>query len=145
MASFESIKAVTMIADSSILTGDLYRVVKITGVDTVGRAVLATDTPLGILAENPAPSGAAGAAQNPILQGLPVVMIDSGGRMKVKAGGTVTAGQLLIVDSAGRVTGVANQAALAADTTAIGVALTSGVINEIIEVALGRQTSSTET
>lgn len=145
MASFNNVKADTFIADSSILTGDIYRLVKITGANTIGRNVLAVNTPIGVLAEDPAPSGAAGAAQDPILQALPVDLLGGGGRFKVKAGGTITVGQLLISDTAGRVLGVANQAALAADVTAVGVAVTAGAINEIIEMMGQVMTSSTET
>ena len=145
MSSFEATKSLTFIADSSILTGDIYRLVKITGDNIVGRSVLAVNSPIGVLGENPAPSGAAGAAQDPILQSLPVEILAGGGRMKVKAGGTVTAGQLLISDTEGRVLGVADVAALAADVTSVGIAITGGAIDEIIEMAAQVMTSSTET
>lgn len=143
MSSSETNLALTLIADSSILTGDIYRLVKITGDDTVGRSVLAVDTPIGVLGENPAGPDAAGQAQDPVLQSLPVTLLV--GRVKVKAGGTITADQLLISDTEGRVLGVANQAALAADVTAVGVALKGGAINEIIEMLALPLTSSTET
>lgn len=143
MASSEANKSVTLIADSSILTGDIYRLVKITGDNTIGRNVLAVNTPIGVLGENPAPSGAAGAAQVPVLQSLPVTLLQ--GRVKVLAGGTITVGQLLISDTAGRVLGVANQAALAADVTAVGVALEGAVINQVMEMQAQVMTSSTET
>lgn len=142
MSSFESITALTLIADSSILTGDIGRLVKITGDDTFGRSVLAVNSPIGVLGENPAGPDAAGQAQDPVLQSLPVDLLV--GRVKVKAGGTITAGQLLISDTAGRVLGVANQAALAADVTAVGIALKGGLINEIIEMLAMPLTASTD-
>lgn len=142
MASFEKNLKLSAVADSSILTGDIYRLVKVTGVNTIGRAVAATDTPVGVLAEDPAPGGAAGQAQDPAGQSLPFSLLV--GRVKVKAGGTVTAGQLLVSDAAGRVVGVANQAALAADQVAVGVAASGGAINEIIEMFAQVMTSSLE-
>lgn len=146
MASSEANRAVTRIADSSILTGDLNRLVKITGENTVGRAVAATDSPIGVLAENPAPSGAAGAAQDPVLQALPVIMLASGGTVKVLAGGTLAVGDLVVSDAEGRgVDGGADQAALAADVVSAGFALEAAVINQIFEMQAQVQTSSTET
>lgn len=141
MSSFESITSLTLIADSSILTGDIGRLIKITGVDTFGRSVLAVDSPVGVLGENPAGPDAAGQAQDPVLQSLPIDLLV--GRVKVKAGGTITAGQLLVSDTQGRVLGRANQAALGADEVAVGVALKGGAINEIIEMLAQLQTSST--
>lgn len=142
MASHESIKSVSVIADSSILTGDIYRLVKATGVNTVGRAVAATDSPVGVLGENPAGPSAAGEAADPALQGLPIMLLAAGGRVPVKAGGTITAGQLLISDGEGRVTGVASQAALAADNVSVGIAFSSGEEDEIIEMLAQVQPSS---
>lgn len=143
MSSSETNLALTLIADSSILTGDIYRLVKITGNDIFGRSVLAVNSPVGVLGENPAGPDAAGQAQDPILQSLPVTLLV--GRVKVKAGGNITAGQLLISDTAGRVLGVTDVASLAADVTAVGIALKGGAINEIIEMLAMPLTSSTET
>lgn len=144
MASSEANRAVTRIADSSILTGDLNRLVKVTGENTIGRAVAATDSPIGVLGENPAPSGAAGAAQDPVLQSLPVILLASGGTVKVLAGGTIPVGNLVVSDAEGRgVDGGADQAALAADVVSAGFALEAAVINQIFEMQAQVQTSST--
>ena len=144
MASSEANKSVTLIADTSILTGDIYRLVKITAENTVGRAVASTDTPIGVLGENPAPSGAAGAAQVPAAQSLPVTLLQ--GRVKVLAGGTLAVGDLVIADANGAgIDGGANQAALAADVVAVGVALEAAVVNQIFEMQAQIMTSSTET
>lgn len=144
MASSEANRAVTRIADSSILTGDIYKLVKVTGENTVGRAVAATDSPIGVLGENPAPAGPAGNAQVPVLQALPVTLLASGGTVKVKAGGTIPAGNLVVADANGDgVDGGADQAALAADVVAAGIALEAAVVGQIFEMQAQVQTSST--
>ncbi len=144
MASSEANRAVSRIADTSILTGDIYRLVKVTAANTVGRAVAATDSPVGVLGENPAPSGPAGNAQVPAAQVLPVTLLASGGTVKVLAGGTIPVGNLVVSDAQGRgVDGGADQAALTADEVSAGFALEAAVINQIFEMQAQVQTSST--
>ena len=131
--SYESTQAVTLIAGED-LRGDVFELLQFEndgGVAKVIKTTAVTDSPIGILAEEP------DAAATTDGQAVPVVMVGSGGRAMVKAGATITAGQLIDRDvTAGRVAGVANVGALAADSMAIGVALESAVDGDIFEVLL---------
>ena len=129
MASFETARAVNLIAGED-LRGDLYEILQIEndgGVGKVIKATAVTQTVVGILAEEPR-SDATTDGEN-----VPVVMLE--GVVKVKAGATITAGELIVPDvTAGRVIGVANVGALAVDSMAIGIALKSAVDGEIFEM-----------
>lgn len=129
MASFETARAVNLIAGED-LRGDLYEILQIEndgGVGKVIKATAVTETVVGILAEEPR-SDATTDGEN-----VPVVMLE--GVVKVKAGATITAGELIVPDvTAGRVTGVANVGPLADDSMAIGIALKSAVDGEIFEM-----------
>ncbi|ADK73474.1 hypothetical protein RDJLphi1_gp73 [Roseobacter phage RDJL Phi 1] len=140
--SYESTQAVTLIAGED-LRGDVYELLQFEndgGVAKVIKVTAVTDTAIGILAEEP------DAAATTDGQAVSVVMLGSGGRAMVKAGATITAGQLVVADAtAGRVAGVADIAALVADSMAIGVALESAVDGDIFEVLLQPISSATET
>ncbi len=140
MASEQAVRAVNIIAGED-LRGDYAELLKIEddgGVGKVIKVTTTTDTPVGVLAEEP--DGAATTDG----ENVPVALLQ--GVIKCKAGATITAGQLIIPDAtAGRVAGVANQAALAADVVSIGTALESAVDGDIFEVLAQVMTSSTET
>lgn len=104
MAYEESLRSVTLLADSSIGVytgppglpgsadpnyGKQYRFVKVTGADTVGLAVAGTDVVAGILQSKPQVVGEA-------------ATVGFSGISKVMAGAAITAGQLLAPDSTGR-------------------------------------------
>lgn len=140
MASTQSTKAVNLIAGED-LRGDFAELLTMENDSDVAKVIkttLPTQTPVGILGENPNPDIST--------DGLTVPVVLLQGVVKVKAGGSVTAGQLLVADTdAGRVVGVASQAALAADTVSVGVALESAADGEIFEMLAQIMTSSTET
>lgn len=133
MASYQNVKAVNLIAGED-LRGDVYELLQVEndgGVGKVIKTTAVTDTPVGILAEDPRSDVSTDG------YGVPVVLIAAGGVAKVKAGAAITAGQLVVPDvTAGRVAGVANVGALAADSMAIGVALQSADDGDIFEVLL---------
>ena len=140
MASSQSTVAVNMIAGED-LRGDVYELLKLENDSAVGKVIkvtATTDSPVGILAEDPDSVATTDGVT------VPVVLLQ--GIVKIKAGGAVTAGQLLIPDAtAGRVIGVANQAALAADVVSVGIAMESAVDGDIFEMLAQVMTSSTET
>jgi len=140
MAIAESTTVVNLIAGED-LRGDFGELVKIendAGVGKVIKTTAVTDSPVGVIAEEP------DAAATTDGETVPVALFE--GIIKVKAGATITAGQLIVPDvTAGRVAGIANQAALVADSTAIGIALVSAVDGDIFEVLAQVMTSSTET
>ncbi len=129
MASVQATKAVNMIAGED-LRGDVFEILQIEDDSNVGKVIKATavaNTVIGILAEDPDGTATTDG------ETVPVVLLQ--GIVKVKAGATITAGQLIVPDTtAGRVAGVANAAALAADSMAIGVALQSAVDGDIFEM-----------
>lgn len=134
MASSQNTKAVNLIAGQD-LRGELYALLQIENDSGVGKVIKTTgvtNSPIGILAENPRSDATTDG------ETVPVVLISAGGVGKLRAGAAITAGQLIVPDStAGRVAGVANVGALAADSMAIGVALESAADGDIFEVLLG--------
>lgn len=127
--------SLSLIAGAALAENAFGRVLQMGAADnTVILATAATQTPVGIVGAAPVAAGEA----------FPVVPLN-GAIGKVRSGGTITRGQLLIAAADGEVTGVANQAALAADVTAVGVALEGGVDGQIIRALLMPLTSSTET
>ena len=126
MATQESIKLVTMTAGQD-LRGDQYEILQIEddgGAGKVIKATAVTNTVVGVLYEKP------NADIDTDGNGVAVAMLH--GKVKLKAGGTVTAGGLVVPDvTAGRVVTVANAGALAADSMAIGVALETAADGEI--------------
>lgn len=129
MASSQSTKAVNLIAGED-LRGDVYEILQVEndgGVGKVIKATAVTDTVIGILAEEPRTDATTDG------ETVPVVVLE--GVVKVKAGATITAGNIIVPDvTAGRVAGVANVGALAVDSMGIGVALESAVDGDIFEM-----------
>lgn len=129
MASSQNTKVVNLIAGED-LRSDVYEILQIEDDSDVGKVIKATavgNTVIGVLAENPRTDVSTDGYSVPValLQGV----------VKMKAGAAITAGQLIVPDAtAGRVAGVANAGALAADSMAIGVALVSAADGDIFEV-----------
>lgn len=140
MVASQSMKLVSLPAGES-LAGDIYELLTIENDSNVGKVIKTTGptvTPIGVLMESvDATTGADGrTVAVALLQGI----------VPVKAGGSVTAGQILVADTdAGRVVGVANVAALAADTVAVGVALESASDGQVFNMLAQVMTSATET
>ncbi len=130
MALSESAKAVNMIAGED-LRSDVYEVLKVENDGGVGKVIKASvilDTIIGVLGEDPNASITT--------DGLTVPVVLLKGVVKLKAGGTVTAGGLVIVDTGtpGRVVTVTNVGALADNSMAIGVALQTVADGEIFSM-----------
>lgn len=129
MASSQATKAVNLIAGED-LRGDIYEILQVEDDADVGKVIKATgvtNTVIGVLGEEPRTDVTTDG------ETVPVVLLE--GVVKVKAGGTVTAGDLIVPDvTAGRVIGVTGVGALAADSMAIGVALESAVDGDIFEM-----------
>jgi len=137
MAGSQNTKAVNLIAgqDLRIATaGGIYSLLQFEDDSNVAKVIKCTavaNTCIGILAEEP--------RDDVTTDGLTVsvVLVGAGGVGLVRAGATITAGQLIVPDAtAGRVAGVANAAALAADSMAVGIALVSAVDGDIFQVLL---------
>lgn len=119
MASFESVKAITMIAGSDF-TGDIYKLAEVSANDTIDVVNGLTDTVAGIIGEE-------------VLAGRNVSLVLLQGRVKVMAGGNITAGQVLIPSVTGRVIGT-TQGAIPTGVMGVGIALSAGVNGDIIEM-----------
>ncbi len=134
MASTQNGKAVNLIAGED-LRGDEFEILQIEDDGGIGKVIKATgvtNTVIGVLAEAPRTDATTDG------ESVPVALIAAGGVLKMKAGGTVTAGGLVVPDTtAGRVVTVANVGALAVDSMAIGVALQTGIDGDILEVLVG--------
>lgn len=134
MAS-QNVKSVTLTAGES-LDGDIYEIVMVDTDGTVIKTTAATDAAIGVISESlDATTGADGNA-------VRVDLFGAGGILEVKAGGTITAGDLVAADgtSAG-----ADLAAVAADVVVVGVALESAVTGDVIQVIGQVMSSATET
>lgn len=121
---------ITFIAGEDLTGYDVGAAVKISSATATKGRILAvtdaTDVIIGFLSEKPQ-----GGAGTPVS----VSVIGAGGIHEVKLGADVTAGQLCIVDATdGRVAGVANIGALAADQMAVGTFLEDGSDGELIEM-----------
>jgi hypothetical protein len=129
MAAEQNTKTVNLIAGED-LRGDLYEVLMVENDSNVGKVVKATGptvTVIGVLAEEPRSDASTDG------ETVPVTLLQ--GVVPMKAGASITAGQLVVVDStAGRVAGVADAGSLAADSMAIGVALESASDGEVFRV-----------
>jgi len=127
--SYESTMAVNMIAGED-LRGDVFEILQIEndgGVGKVIKATAVTNTVIGVLGEEPRSDATTDG------ETVPVVLLQ--GKVMMKAGAAITAGQLIVPDAtAGRVAGVANVGALAVDSMAIGIALESAADGDIFEV-----------
>ena len=126
MSNYQGAKVVTLPAGED-LTGDFAEIVKLNASGQVVKVTAVTDVTIGVLSES-APSSATG-------QGVAVALIGGGGVLKMKAGGAITAGQLIIPHGTdGRVNGIASIAALAANQMAFGIALSAAANGEIFSV-----------
>lgn len=139
MASTQNVKTVNLIAGEDLRDafGSILYVEDDSDVGKVIKTTAVTQSPVGVLAENPNPDATTDGLT------VPVALFGGGGVFKVLAGGAVTAGELLVADTtAGRVIGVADQDTLAANATAIGIALESAVDGDIFEMVAQVMTSS---
>lgn len=136
MSSSENAMSLSLIAEAALVEGDFGKVVTMGTADrNVVLASASTQTPVGIV----------GAAPVAIGDAFPVVPLN-GAIGKVKCGGAVSLGDLLIAAADGEVvSGGANVGALAADVVAVGIAMEAGVDQQIIQAQLYLITSSTET
>ncbi len=129
MASIENTSAVNMIAGEDLRTevGSILTIEDDSDVGKVVKATAVTDTVVGYLAEDPDSSATTDG------QTVPMGLLT--GKVKLIAGATITAGQLIVPDvTAGRVAGVTGVGGLADDSMAIGVALVSAVDGDIFSV-----------
>lgn len=131
MSSSQNVKVVNLIAGED-LRGDVYEILKVNASGQVIKTTAVTDTTVAILAEEPRSDA------DTTGTGVPVVLVAGGGVGVVKAGATITAGQLLVPDAtAGRVAGVTGAGGLAVDSMSIGVALDSAVDGDEFRAVLG--------
>lgn len=120
MATEGALQFIPGVKASADLSAKQFLAMKMSGNGTVTVCAAATDKPVGVLQDNP-------------VSGLPAAVAFSG-KTKVVAGGTVTAGDEVGTDANGKaVTYVAGT-----DTTKyrMGIAVTGGALNEVIEVLL---------
>lgn len=126
MASAQSNIVVNILAGED-LRSDLHEILQVEddgGTGKVIKATAVTDLVIGVLAENP--DGVATTDGEMV----PVMLLQ--GIVKMKAGGTVTAGDIVVADTtAGRVITVADIATLVADSYALGIALETVADGEI--------------
>jgi len=131
MKGFQNVKVVTMIAGED-LRGDVFELLQVendSGVGKVIKTTAVTESPIGVLAEEP--------RTDITTDGLavPVAIISGGGIGLMKAGASITAGQLIVPDTTtGRVAGVTGVGALAVDSMAVGIALESAADGDIFPV-----------
>lgn len=120
-------KNVSMTAGED-LSGDVAESLKVNGSGQVVKTTGATDVIVGVLAEEPADSAVGTSVQ--------VTPIGAGGIIGMKAGGAITAGQLIVPDATtnGTVAGVANIGSLADDQMAVGIALSAASSGDIVSV-----------
>lgn len=121
MAAFESATGISLLAGADFVEADFGKCLEVGSDGRVTIANAVTDTIVGILGYAPATTGAS----------VNVILLH--GRIKFRAGGTITAGQILVPAADGEVTGVANIDALGANVMGVGIALEGGAAGEIIE------------
>lgn len=129
MSATQAVKTVNLIAGEDLRNGFglLVTVENDSDVGKVIKTTAVTDTPVGIIAENPRSDISTDG------YGVPVVLLQ--GVVKMVAGAAITAGQLIVPDTtAGRVAGVTGVGALTVDSMAVGVALESAADGEFVEV-----------
>ena len=133
MKGFQNVKVVNMIAGED-LRGDVYEALTVEndgGVGKVIKTAAGTDVVIGVLAENPRTDVTTDGL------GVPVALIGAGGVGLMKAGGAITAGELIISfggTTPGTVEGVASIAAIPVDTMCFGVALETAASGDIFPV-----------
>ena len=130
MATFTASEGVSLTAGAAFVAADFGKCLEVTGDQTVTIANAITDTIVGVLGYAPAASGDA----------VNVILLK--GIIKVQAGGTITAGQIVVPAADGQVTGVADINALGANVMGIGVALEGGAAGELIDVLAQPLTSA---
>ncbi len=109
------------------LTGDVAEALSINDSGQVVKTSSATDVIVGSLVEEPA------AATVGTL--VKVALVGGGGKLEMKAGAAITVGNLIVASAtSGRVAGVADIAALAANQMAVGIALEAATAGDIFEV-----------
>lgn len=128
MASTQKGIAVNLVAGED-LNGDFAEVVAVNSSGRVIKTTAATDVIVGVVAEDPGRTTVDGEDR------VPIALIGGGGVLKMKAGATINAGDIIVPDTdAGRVAGVANIAALVANQMGVGYALEAAVDGDIFEV-----------
>lgn len=120
MATEGALQYIPGLKASADLSAKQFRFMKVSGVGTVTVLAAITDKILGVL-------------QNDPVSGLPASVANTG-KSKVVAGGTVTAGDVVGSDNAGRAVTIVP----GTDTTQYvgGIATSSGAVGETIEIAL---------
>ena len=128
MAYYECAKTVTLTAGAD-LRNAIYEALTVDASGQVVQASATTAHVIGALAGNPiGSSDTTGMA-------VQVAVVGGGGVLKIKAGGAITAGQLVVPSAtAGRVSGVADIGSLAEDQMAIGVALEDAADGDVFSV-----------
>ncbi len=140
MASAQSTVSVNILAGED-LRGDLFELLQVEDDGGVGKVIKVTgvtQVAIGVLAEDPDGVATTDGEMVPVtlLQGI----------VKMKAGGTVTAGDVVVSDTdAGRVVTVADIAAMVADSFAVGIALETAADGEIFSCLCMPMVSATET
>ena len=122
MATTEGACSLSLLAGAAFVAADLGKLVTISGANTVSIVSGLTDTVAGVLGQSPA------------AQGEEIAVLELRGRIKVRAGGSVSAGQIAVPAANGKITGVASIDALGANVMGIGIILESGVDEQIVEV-----------
>jgi len=118
----EAAEAVTLPAGED-LTGDLYKAAKINSSGQVAVATAVGDTVAGIIGEEVDTVG--DATQLVLLKGI----------VKVKAGDTITAGHIAVLEATtGQPVGVASLAAIPVDQMALGIWLEGGADGEVLSM-----------
>jgi hypothetical protein len=129
MAAYENNEVVSLIAGED-LRDDLHCLLAFeddSNVAKVIKAASATAVGIGVLAENPRSDVSTDGYT------VPVTLLK--GIVKMIAQGTITAGEIIIpTTTAGKVEGVANTGALAADQMGLGIALVSAVADDVFPV-----------
>jgi hypothetical protein len=128
---WNQVKTVPLIAGQD-LRGDLWEILQVENDSGVGKVIKATgvtNTIIGVLAEEPRSDVSTDGYT------VPVALIAAGGILLMKAGASITAGQLIVADAtAGRVAGVTGVGSLADDSMAIGIALESAADGDVFPV-----------
>lgn len=128
MSNTQAAFAVNLVVGED-LNGDYGEVLALNTVGQVIKASTATSAIIGVLAEDPKRTTTAG------VDSVPVALIGKGGVLRMKAGAAITAGQVIVPDAtSGRVAGVANIGALAADQMGVGFALEAAADGQLLEV-----------
>ena len=123
MATFQGCTIISMVCGQN-MNGDQYELLHINSSGQVIKQTAAGQFIVGILAEDPGTTSAG--------DRVAVAVIGGGGIMKCKAGGAITAGQILVNDTTdGRAAGKANIGALSADEAAFGTALEAAADGQI--------------